>query len=114
MWRLAHFSYGLPSHLLLMDRGQLVTSILSEEGVRQGDVLGPALFALSMKELYSSSTEGCEEVCAVAIMDDLYFGGRPKVALQCFSRDSRNPPLRRSAELEASNFVKEGCKFLEL
>ena len=44
LFRLAHWSYGEDSPLLLMDGGKLTADY---QGVRQGDVLGSLLFSLS-------------------------------------------------------------------
>jgi len=54
LWRLAQWAYGSPSDLLLMDHGRVAANYISSEGVRQGDVLASLLFALSMRNAYSS------------------------------------------------------------
>ena len=36
LWRLAHWSYGSPTPLLLMENGQVVKTMSTQEGVRQG------------------------------------------------------------------------------
>ena len=58
IWRLSHWAYRQSSPLLIMDNGKYVDTILSEEGVKQGDTLGSLLFALSMQRLYRRCTEG--------------------------------------------------------
>ena len=58
LWRLAFWSYGSSSPLLMIDHGKVIAELLSAEGVKQGDVLASLLFALSMKDLYSNSING--------------------------------------------------------
>ena len=52
-----------------MENGQVVRTMSSQEGVRQWDVLGAGLFALSMRNIYDRSVAG--SALAVAVMDDL-------------------------------------------
>jgi len=84
LWRIANFSYGKPSHLLLMDNGRIASTFLSQQGVRQGDVLGSALFALSMDKLYNAIDN--PDVVRVAIMDDLYIVGHSLQVADSFDR----------------------------
>jgi hypothetical protein len=85
LYRLAHWSYGNPSSLLVMDHGRVLRSFGSLEGVKQGDVLASLLFALSMKDIYASSVADLD--ChAVAIMDDSYFIGPPTATFTAFDR----------------------------
>ena len=76
IWRLAHFLYSDPSLLYLFDGVQLVDTLLSQEGVRQGDVLGPLLFCIGVHKLYEEcmSVSGAQ---GVAIADDFTLVGRP-------------------------------------
>jgi len=83
LWKLAHWSYGRPTPLLLMENGRLVKTMSSEEGVRQGDVLGAGLFAISMVKLYNNAVENTDTL-ALAIMDDIYFVGDSKSVLTSF------------------------------
>lgn len=85
LWRLAHWSYGSESPLLLMDRGRIAKDLLSAEGVRQGDVLGSLLFALSMTRPHGATLTGLD--ChAVAVMDDFYLFGPPTGVFTAFDR----------------------------
>ena len=61
-----------------MDNGKYVDTILSEEGVKQGDTLGSLLFALSMQRLYRRCKEGIPGVTCVAVADDLNIFGSPE------------------------------------
>jgi len=83
LWRISHFSYGTPSQLLVMDRGHVIGTFQSQEGVRQGDVLGSALFALSMVEIFQASRENT--VLPIAIMDDFYLVGSPPDVASAFN-----------------------------
>ena len=72
LWRLAHWSYGLDTSLLVMNHGRVFAELSSCEGVRQGDVLGSLLFSLSMRDPLVDCTQGLD--CHVtAVMDDIYF-----------------------------------------
>ena len=74
VWRLAHWAYGAPSDLLVVDRGKLVEVIKSTQGVKQGDTLSSLLFALSMTGIYARTAERAG-VRAIAVQDDIYFLG---------------------------------------
>ena len=83
LFRLAHWSYGKSSPLIVMDHGKVIRSIESHEGVKQGDVLASLLFAVSMKNAYAASVAGLD--ChAIAVMDDTYFIGPPASAFKAF------------------------------
>ena len=83
LFRLANWSYGSDSPLLLMAGGRLAAGFQSCEGVRQGDVLGSLLFSLSMCPSYSACIEG-SDCHAVAVIDDFYILGPPGQAYTCF------------------------------
>ena len=74
IWKLADWAYGNPTDLLLIDKGRLVETIPSSQGVKQGDALSSLLFALSMTRLYSSTAERAG-VRSIAVQDDVYFLG---------------------------------------
>lgn len=92
LFRLAHWSYGSDSPLLLMDGGKLAADFQSCEGVRQGDVLGSLLFSLSMRASYSTCIQG-SDCHAVAVIDDFYILGPPNQAFPCFDTFSAGLPL---------------------
>ena len=95
LWRLANWSYGTSSPLLLMDNGVVLAELLSTTGVKQGDNLGSLLWALSMKDTYSESINGlgCR---AVAIMDDIYFFGPSAAVFTAFARFSTSLATRNT------------------
>jgi hypothetical protein len=75
LWRLVHWPYRSPTDLLLVESGELVTTIRSAEGIRQGDVLSSLLFSHTVLPLYSLVSSEFPQVSAVAIMDDVEFVG---------------------------------------
>ena len=71
LWRLAHWAYRSPTDLLLIQHGVLVDSIVSAEGLRQGDPLSSLLFCFSVLPEYMSTVASAPGLRAVAIVDDL-------------------------------------------
>ena len=59
----------------MVESGELVTTIRSAEGIRQGDVLSSLLFSHTVLPLYSLACSEFPQVSAVAIMDDVEFVG---------------------------------------
>ena len=87
IWRLAHWSYGLPSDLWVRSNGHLCAHLLSKQGVRQGDPLGNFLFCLAVQPIYtelldllnqSLSEDDPDRIFACAFIDDLFLVGRPE------------------------------------
>lgn len=74
LWKIANWAYRRPTDLLLVDKGKLIGTIKSTQGVKQGDTLSSLLFALSMTKLYNETAEAAN-VQAVAVQDDIYFLG---------------------------------------
>jgi len=68
-----------------MANGKYVDTIMSEEGVKQGDTLGSLLFALSMQRLYRKCTSGIPGVRCVAVADDLNIIGKAQGVFQAFT-----------------------------
>jgi len=69
-----------------MNDGKYVDTIMSEEGVKQGDTLGSLLFCLSMQHLYRRCTEGIPGVTCVAVADDLNLVGSPEGVFRAFTK----------------------------
>ena len=67
LWRLSHWAYKTPSELLVLDNGAIAMSILSEQGVKQGDGLGSLLFSLSVQGIYHRSTRNVQHVRSGAL-----------------------------------------------
>ena len=81
LWRIAHWAYGQPSSLLVVDRGQFVGEISSANGVKQGDCMGSLLFSLALHPLYQQSIRGLD-VRAVAIIDDFKLWDLTRMSLR--------------------------------
>jgi hypothetical protein len=105
IFRLAHWSYGTTSPLLLMDRGRIAAQLLSCEGVRQGDALASLLCALSLRSTYSSSIDGLD--ChAVAVMDDFYIFGPADGTFTGYDRFLAHlPNINLTSNLSKSNIL---------
>ena len=68
----------------MLDDGAISTSIISEQGVKQGDGLGSLLFSLSVQEIYHRSTRNVQHVRCVAVADDLNLVGPFDEVLRVF------------------------------
>ena len=80
LWRLVHWAYSAPSDLFIRDNsGNLYPGIQSATGVRQGDPLGPVLYALGVKSIYSEAlaVNPTKTVNGSAILDDFNIVGPP-------------------------------------
>jgi len=88
IWRLAHWAYSQPSSLFVIDKGTLFTSLLSCEGVQQGDGLAGLLFSLGIHDSYLASLSSVTDVSGVAVMDDFYLEGPYGGVLQALDRYS--------------------------
>ena len=86
IWKLVHWAYKSPSDLLLSASGELVATIRSVEGLRQGDVLSSLLFSFTTLPLLSSAVAEAPDVTAVAIMDDFEFVGPHSQAVSVLDR----------------------------
>lgn len=81
----------------MFDKGHFRGSLLSQEGVRQGDCLGTLLFSLSMQRIYQDSIADITGVKGIAIADDFNLVGSPQAVFKAFdnlSRLSLNTGLR--------------------
>lgn len=81
----AAMAYGEPSELLLKgDLGAIVDSILSANGVKQGDPFALFMFALSVQACFEEADQ--EGVTAVAISDDLELVGEPERVFAAYDK----------------------------
>jgi hypothetical protein len=80
LWRLAYWCYGGKSTLLVRQFGEVMGTIISERGAKQGDPLAGLLFALSVKDVYESCASGLAQLACV--MDDLHIVGPPEDVLR--------------------------------
>ena len=86
IWRIAHWAYKDVSELLLFDHGRYCETILSAEGVKQGDCLGSLLFAVSMQPIYRRCILGSGNVRCIAVADDLNLVGQASAVFKAFDK----------------------------
>ena len=82
-----HFQqmYGLRGSLVFAsDSGPIVLS--SEEGVHQGDPLGPVLFAVGIHDSISRLQESHPDVVVLAYLDDVFIIGLESSSLKAFDQ----------------------------
>ena len=69
--------YGKPSSLVFM-RGSSTVIIPSEEGVHQGDLLGPVLFATAIHPVLTKIQKSHSQVSVLAYLNEVFLlGGNP-------------------------------------
>src|SRR6185369_16894156 len=87
LWRYVQWLLRNPSHLFLQDRGGAIrATFLAGEGVRQGDVLGPLLFALGTIDAYRAVQVAYPNITFTSIMDDVSIVGLPEDAMAATTR----------------------------
>ena len=83
LWKLVSLLYSADSPLYLRDRDAIVGTMLSRRGVRQGDVLGPLLFALGIQDFLLDMVSSTGVQCR-AILDDIFIAGPASNCIQAF------------------------------
>ncbi len=96
VWRLAYWAYSQPSSLFLIDQGKLVDTLLSRDGVQQGDVLSCMLYAVGAHDNYVKSLGSNSGVSGLAVVDDFYLLGPYGRIFQPFDRYGTESRTRRS------------------
>jgi len=80
--RIVHWAYSDSSKLCVYEGSGLFDTVVSAEGVVQGDPLASLLFALSMQPIYEACIAGTD-VKGLAIQDDFYLMGEVKQVAVC-------------------------------
>ena len=75
--------YGKPSSLVFM-QGSSTVIIPSEEGVHQGDTLGPVLFATAIYPVLTKIQKSHSQVRVLAYLDDVILLGWAKSVMAAF------------------------------
>jgi hypothetical protein len=89
LYRIANFAYSAPSQLLLQGcRGE---SILSENGVRQGDPLSALLFCIYMRDVFTKVVEEAN-VEIYGFFDDINIVGNPAEVMKALTALQRLLP----------------------
>jgi hypothetical protein len=104
LYRMVNFAYSTPS-VLLLERAE-GKSILSRNGVRQGDPLSALLFCVYMREVLTKVAE-CAEVQLYGFFDDLNVVGTPGEALKAFDalRTDLLPAVSLTCNSSKSHFA---------
>ena len=84
-WRAYAFCYSQPSCLLLRENGNVIESITSQQGGRQGCVLAGLGYAHLFQRAYTTCTSGLHNTTARAVMDDFAITGPPGEAFAAFA-----------------------------
>ena len=83
LYNYASQMYGGFNSLVFMEGGTAV-AISSEEGIHQGDPLGPALFATAIHPILRDLQERFQEIHILAYLDDVFLLGHPDKTLEAF------------------------------
>lgn len=106
-YRLMHWAYSAPSALLVRgEGGDFVSCLRSEEGVRQGCVLGPLAFAVTTLKLLSEVRESFPSTTVTAYLDDTALTGKPQEVASAFEH------LCKLAEVAGLSVNKAKCEIL--
>lgn len=85
IWRLADWSYTSETPLWVRSRnGEVSYYLISSSGARQGCGIGSLLYALSMKDIYTKTTNSVPGIHTVAIADDFTILGPPSLVLKAY------------------------------
>ena len=76
--------YGNSSHLIFASESNPVV-LQSQQGVHQGDPLGPALFATGIQDILVNTQVDHVDVTFLAYLDDVFIFGPPTKCLDAFN-----------------------------
>lgn len=101
LYRMAKWAYNKPSHLVLGGNGDDTAKILSAQGVRQGDPLGPLFFSIGVRPILEQLDRSLGPDCSVlAYLDDIYVLSNSENTLDRITRFFERS--RASLELNSS------------
>lgn len=100
LWRAAKWAYNHPARLVMQDG----TQIMSSEGVRQGDPLGPLLFSLAVRatlesfqrdltRLHSEGRRARQPPIVMAYLDDVYVVSTDPIPLDTIQALLQDAPV---------------------
>ena len=75
--------YDSPSTLIYV-KGKDIVKLQSEEGVHQGDPLGPVLFSIALQPIIASVQDRHQDTTMLAYLDDVYVVGLPESSISVF------------------------------
>jgi hypothetical protein len=85
-WKMYSFVYGRPSPLLICEHGNVLQTIMSRNGGKQGDVLAGLGYARLFQRIYEHATSDLPNVTAKAIVDDFTLVGPPLEVFTAYDR----------------------------
>ena len=113
IYRMVHFGYSNSSLLLL--HGCQGETIISTNGLRQGDPLSSLLFSLYMKDVYSSISAAAPSNDIYAFIDDLNIVGTPDNVVNAFDAlltELQKVGLRCNFRITTS-LANQNCQYTE-
>ena len=94
LWQFFQWSYSDPSDLLIYDAsGNLVTSLQSVQGVKQGDPVSSFMFALTIQSLLEEAVVNLPNMTAVAYLDDVFLVGSGSSVVTAYDRLTQSLPV---------------------
>eukprot|EP00732_Lithocolla_globosa_P000804 Lithocolla_globosa_v1_NODE_309_length_4559_cov_14.810169.p1 type:complete len:1418 gc:universal NODE_309_length_4559_cov_14.810169:274-4527(+) len=94
LWRLLDWSYGQGATplLILSKEGNLLETLQSADGWKQGCVLGPFAFCGGAIKTYKAAVEGLPRINKAAIIDDFNVSGDPESVFKVYDRLNKLSP----------------------
>jgi Reverse transcriptase (RNA-dependent DNA polymerase) len=82
---LVQWAYCTAGRLHIVGAPEGTPAVSSQRGVRQGDPLGPLLFALTLQDALVHAQQAAPDAGVFAVADDVYVLGRPAAARAAFA-----------------------------
>ena len=87
LFSLTHWAYSQPSPLLVRDsKGDIAAVLQSQEGVRQGCVLGSLAFGVATLTMLAKIKNSYKDIEIVAYLDDVSISGKPGSTFSAFEQ----------------------------